>query len=132
MHACCRFSLTLCDLWTVTLQAFLSMGFSGQEYWSGLPCPPPGDLPNPEIKPSSLMSPALHSLPLVPPGKPTKEMVLSTKTKLGVLENTLIWFFHKFLSNLLTVLNFPIWNASLTIINVQDVFPPPFHYWVVI
>ena len=35
------------------------MGFSRQEYWSGLPCPPPGDLPDPGIKPSSLMSPAL-------------------------------------------------------------------------
>jgi len=35
------------------------MGFSRQEYCSGLPCPPPGDLPNPGIEPSSLMSPAL-------------------------------------------------------------------------
>ena len=35
------------------------MGFSRQEYWSGLPCPPPGDLPNPGIKPVSLTSPAL-------------------------------------------------------------------------
>ena len=40
-------------------QAPLSMGFSRQEYWSGLPFPPPGDLPNPGIKPASLMSPAL-------------------------------------------------------------------------
>ena len=37
----------------------LSMGFSRQEYWSGLPCPPPGGLPNPGIKPTSPMSPAL-------------------------------------------------------------------------
>ena len=36
--------------WTVTRQAPLSMGFSRQESWSGLPCPPPGDLPNPGIK----------------------------------------------------------------------------------
>ena len=35
------------------------MGFSRQEYWSGLPCPPPGDLPNPGTEPTSLMSPAL-------------------------------------------------------------------------
>ena len=35
------------------------MGFSRQEYWTGLPCPPPGDLPNPETEPVSLMSPAL-------------------------------------------------------------------------
>ena len=48
-------------LWTVTHQAPLSVGFSRQEYWSGLPCPPPGDLPNPGIEPVSLMSPALTS-----------------------------------------------------------------------
>ena len=40
--------------WTVTHQAPLSMGFSRQECWSGLPCPPPGDLPNPGIEPASL------------------------------------------------------------------------------
>ena len=38
--------------WTVALQASLSVGFSWQEYWSGLPFPPSGDLPDPEIKPS--------------------------------------------------------------------------------
>ena len=43
------------SLWTVVFQASLSMGFSRQEYWSGLPRPPPGDLPDPGIK---LMSPA--------------------------------------------------------------------------
>ena len=36
---------TLCDPWTVVLHAPLSVEFSGQEYWSGLPCPPLGDLP---------------------------------------------------------------------------------------
>ena len=46
-------------LWTVARQAPLSMGFPRQEYWSGLPCPSPGDLPDPGIKPTSLMSPAL-------------------------------------------------------------------------
>ena len=48
-------------LWTVAHQAPLSMGFSRQEYWSGLPCPPPGDLPDPGIKPKCLLSPALVS-----------------------------------------------------------------------
>ena len=38
-------------LWTVTHQAPLSTGCSRQEYWSGLPCPPPGDLPDPGIEP---------------------------------------------------------------------------------
>ena len=46
--------------WTVAHQAPLSIGFSRQEYWSGWLCPPPGDLPNPEIKFSSLTSPALE------------------------------------------------------------------------
>ena len=40
--------------WTVAHQAPLSMGFSRQEYWSGLPCPPPGDRPNPRFEPTSL------------------------------------------------------------------------------
>ena len=46
-------------LWTVACQARLFMGFSRQEYWSELPHPPPGDLPDPGIKPASLVSPAL-------------------------------------------------------------------------
>ena len=45
-------------LWTVAHQAPPSMGFSRQEYWNGLPCPPPGDLPNPRIE---LRSPALQA-----------------------------------------------------------------------
>ena len=45
--------------WTVVHQAPLSMGFSRQEYWSGLPCPPPRDLSDPGIKPKSLLCPAL-------------------------------------------------------------------------
>ena len=44
----------LCDSMDYSLPAPLSMGFSRQEYWSGLPCPSPGDLPNPGIKPESL------------------------------------------------------------------------------
>ena len=47
-------------LWTVALQAPLSMGFSRQEYWSGLPCPSPGHLPNPRIEPTSSAAPALQ------------------------------------------------------------------------
>ena len=46
-------------LWAVARQAPLSMGFSRQEYWSGLPCPPPGNLPIQEIEPKSLRYPAL-------------------------------------------------------------------------
>ena len=59
--ACCCFSRAwLCaTLWTLACQAPLSMGFSRQEYWSGLPCPPPVTLPDPGIKPRSLISLAL-------------------------------------------------------------------------
>ena len=46
-------------LWTVARQAPLSRGFPTQAYWNGLPCPPPGDLPNPGTEPASLMSSAL-------------------------------------------------------------------------
>ena len=46
-------------LWTAAHQAPLSMGFFRQEYWSGLLCPPPEDLPDPGIEPMSLKSPAL-------------------------------------------------------------------------
>ena len=56
-------------LWTVAHQAPLSMGFSRQEYWSGLPFPSPGDLPDPGIEPRS---PTLwaDALTFEPPGKP--------------------------------------------------------------
>ena len=58
--------------WTVACQAPLCMGFSRQEYWSGLPFPLPGDLPKPETEPTSLVSPALTGgfFTTVPPGKP--------------------------------------------------------------
>ena len=60
----------LATLWTVDSRA-LSVGFSRQEYWSGLPFPSPRDLPNPGIKPVSPVSPALQadSLPAEPSGK---------------------------------------------------------------
>ena len=51
--------LTLCNPWTVTLQAPLFTGFSRQEYWSASPCPPPGNLPDSGIELESLTSPAL-------------------------------------------------------------------------
>ena len=59
-------------LWTVACQVSLSMGFSRQKYWSGLPCPPPGIFPTQGS--NSCLLCLLHwqagSLPLVPPGKP--------------------------------------------------------------
>ena len=59
-------------LWSVAHQAPLSIGLSRQEYWSGLPCPPLGDLPNPGTELASLMSPAFigRLFTTGPPGKP--------------------------------------------------------------
>ena len=64
-------------LWTVAYQAPPSMGFSRQEYWSGLPFPSPGDLPDPGIEPRS---PALQADALIsePPGKQVKMITPQT------------------------------------------------------
>ena len=79
-----------CD--PITGQAPLSMGFSRQEYWSGLPFPSPGDLPDPGIKPTSPVAPALQADTLLTTqalGKPessrnyTKEWQPSTDFKSG-------------------------------------------------
>ena len=69
----CFSRFRLCTtLWSVACQAPLSVGFSRQEYWSRLPFPSPGNLPNPGIKPASLVSPVLVGgfFTSVPPGKP--------------------------------------------------------------
>ena len=62
--------------WTIAHQAPPSMEFSGQEYWSGLPCPSPGDLPNPGIEPGSpaLQADALQS---EPPGNPNNRIYIT-------------------------------------------------------
>ena len=60
--------LSLCDPLDCSLQAPLSLGFSRQEYWSGLPFPSPGDLPDPGIEPVSSALEA-DSLPSEPPGE---------------------------------------------------------------
>ena len=91
VHSC----PTLTTSWTAAHQAPLSMGFSRQQYWSELPFPPPGDLPNSGIKP---VSPALAGrfFPPEPPGKPyatakltqhmhlSQEMVESQSLKVNV------------------------------------------------
>ena len=71
--SCVRLFVTL---WTVSHQAPLSMGIlQARKYWSLLPCPPPGELPNPGDEPASLC--LLHwqagSLPLAPPGRPSEK-----------------------------------------------------------
>ena len=68
----CKSCLTLATPWTVAHQAPLSVGFSRQEYWSGLPFPSPGDLPDPGIKPRSPVLQA-DSLQTELRGKPLKQ-----------------------------------------------------------
>ena len=80
-------------LWTVARQAPLSMGFSRQEYWSGLPYPPPGDLPNPGIEPES---PALHqrqipyNITYMWNKYDTKELVYKAENRVTDIENRLV------------------------------------------
>jgi len=57
-----------CDPWTAVCQAPLSMGFPRQEYWSGLPCPPPGLLHDPDIEPTSALAGRFFTTE--PSGKP--------------------------------------------------------------
>ena len=68
--------------WTVACQAPLSMGFSRQEYWSGLPCPPPGDLSESGIKQVTSVSPVLQadSLPAEPLEKPLVDAAAAAKS----------------------------------------------------
>ena len=74
MHMLLLLSHFSCVQPFAALQASLSMRFSKQAYWSGLPCPPPGDLPDPGIKLASLMSPALADR--FPPGKPMRNALI--------------------------------------------------------
>ena len=77
--------LCACSLWTVAHQAPLSVGFSSQEYWSGLLCPPPGDRPYPGIEPISPWTPALQVDPL--PTKPLGSPVMAHFTSIHSLMN---------------------------------------------
>ena len=91
-HVCMlsRFSCIqlLATIWTVALQAPLSMGLSRKEYWSGLPCPPPRDLSGPGIEPMSLKSPALEGEFFITstPGKPPSKAYIITEH--GKKQNT--------------------------------------------
>ena len=77
-------------LWTLAHQAPLSMGFSRQEYWSGMPFSPPGDLPNPGNEPASPLSPVLQvdSLPTEPQVYSIKSLKTFEGRKLGKLSVT--------------------------------------------
>ena len=83
--------------WTVAHQAPLSMRFSRPKYWGGLPFSPPGDLPNPGIKPESPMAPALQvdSLPLSHQGSPCC-LICYYKSFLSIYQDTKVnvWWFY--------------------------------------
>ena len=93
MRSCFTHVCLFVTLWTTAHQAPLPMGISRQEYWSGVPCPPPGDLLGPGIKPAPPALPALQvdSLPTEPPGKPSMQ---STSCEI------LAWTKHKLESRL--------------------------------
>ena len=115
--------------WTVAYQAPLSVGFSRQQYWSGLPFPSPVDLPKPGIEPGS---PALQTdaLPSEPPGK--SEQLSSKRTQITMLtrmqrKGNLVhcWWEHKLVPSLWkTVLRF------LKKIKIRLACEPAFYYWV--
>ena len=85
-------------------QAPLSMEFPRQEYWNRLPFPSSGDLPNPEIEPTSLASPALKVASLVPPGKTFLHSGVENTNKQGHRKNPImlesaqhiVWFLFYF------------------------------------
>ena len=81
--------------WTVAYQAPLSMGFSRQEYWSGLPFPSPGDFPDPGIESGS---PALQAdaLPSEPPGKLyVKDMKCSVTAGFCFSFGQIYYYYHQ-------------------------------------
>ena len=87
-------------LWTIAHQTPLSMRFSRKDYWSGLPCPPPGDLPNPAVEPTSLISLALAGglfififLLLAAPGK---ALFKSQPSQIAVLISITVQGLHMF------------------------------------
>ena len=82
VFSCVRFIKTP---WTAACQTPLSMGFPWQEHWSGLPYPPPGDFPDPGIKPASLVS-CIGRFPTEPSGKPFLQLL-----SCSVVSNSL-WF----------------------------------------
>ena len=99
MYALCCVRL-FATPWTIVHQASLSMGFPRQEYWSVLPFPSPGALPHPEVKPTSLVSPALACgfFATEPPGKPL--LCLQNSINTSHLAGKDFWLFlSKFVSH---------------------------------
>ena len=89
MLSCCGHVQLFASPWTVTCQASLSMGFSRQEYWRGLPCSLSGDLPDPgiELHLLNLLHWQADSIPLAPPGKTLT--ILESKSESEVAQSYL-------------------------------------------
>ena len=100
-------------LWTVAHPALLSMGFSRLEYWSGLPCPPPGDLPDLGIEPVYLMSLELAGRYFTTSSTWESPLYCAPKT------NTILFIYIKKFSN--------TENVSRS----RKMFPPPQYFWKV-
>ena len=92
---------TLATPWAVACQTSLSMGFSRQEYWSGLPFLSPGDLPDPGIEPRS---PALQadSLPIELRGQPVKKLMHINECSMVQVKEPKAWIQDLYFSSLLT------------------------------
>ena len=95
MLSCFSHAQLSATLQTAAHQAPLSIGFSRQKYWIGLPFPPPGDLPGPGIKLGSLslLQWQVGSLPLAPPGKPTKWHIPKKEREEGASPLALLYLF---------------------------------------
>ena len=98
-------------LWTVSRQVSLSIRFSRQEHWTGLPCPPPGNLPNPGIEPApnhAFCAPALQadSLPAEPLGKPLLLLFTYSLIFHSTLYRTLVEFTFRLLPWFISLITF--------------------------
>ena len=90
-------------LWTVVCQAPLSMGFSRQKYLSGLPFPPPEDLPNPEIEPASLAFPSLAG---------------------GSFTTSVTWEAHQLKLDSSKTIHLPIYWSQLSLLLIESIHVP--------
>ena len=106
-------------LWTIARPAPLSMGFSRQEYWSGLLCPPPGYLPDPGIKLASLTSPALSGGFLT-----TSKCRLGSANIFGLMNSNIQyqWYFSSFLTawTVLSAVSSEVSHLCPTLCNSMD------------
>ena len=109
-------------LWTVAHEAALSMGFSRQEYWSGLPFPSPGDFPDPRIEPSSLMFPVLVGGFFTTSTAWMNEASIPSHSCLFAAHGT--WARPLYLQSPLSAGHPSLWIASLYLLSL--IFPPLF------